>query len=110
MGSVQSEMPVSMTTKARTVKDLVNVAGSKRFPHIVNELCQDIDEYLFGIVPITRDTVRSLAYEAELILEVIDQVRFAEAHYFLEYLDRALHNWADDIEATNKLLGIPPEM
>lgn len=81
-------------------------------PQLIIDLVQDGAEELFSMKEageLTRDSIGAVAYSCDLIAEVIDTNRFFWAYGFLKRLKIALDEWAAEVEATNKLLGLPPE-
>jgi hypothetical protein len=98
-----------MTPKAEAVYNLT-MCHPKDFPPILIDFRDDVQTYLFNRPPdiITRDSVGSMAYHAECLLEVFNPRMHDQIHW-LKCMHKALEQWTADIEFTNILLGLPPE-
>jgi predicted unusual protein kinase regulating ubiquinone biosynthesis (AarF/ABC1/UbiB family) len=97
-----------MTTFEQKVKDICDEAYNKNLQQITIDLIQDNieGELLNSDEPVTRDAVGAAAYDTDILLEVFNP-KFDKDIDLLTRLKKALDEWSDDIENTNKILGIP---
>lgn len=101
-----------MTAIQQAVYDTAKEIYSMRNPpQILIDLVQEGVEELFSMRDanqLQRDSIGSVAYSADIILEVFDPERATEVE-FLTRLKVYLSAWVEEHEQANKLLGLPPE-
>lgn len=98
-----------MTTFEENVKSICDEVYKFNVQQITIDLVQDNIEELFGREEqIRRDDVGAASYDCGILLEVFNP-KFEKDIDVLTRLENALDEWANDIENTNKLLGIPKE-
>lgn len=97
-----------MTVIKDKVKGLCDEVYKKNYQQITIDLVQEEIEPLLIDETITRDSVGSAAYLCGILLEVFNP-KFEIDVSLLTILEKALSEWANDIEWTNQILGIPKE-
>lgn len=99
-----------MTTYEQNVKAICDECYHKNIQQILIDFIQeDIEDDLVNTnKPVTRDAVLAASYQAAILLEVYDKKVETDID-ILTRLISALDAWANDIEGTNILLGIPRE-
>ena len=98
-----------MTTFEQKVKEICDEVYKYNVQQITIDLVQDNIEELFGKEEqIRRDDVGAASYDCGILLEVFNP-KFENDIDILKRLEKALDEWAADIENTNIILGIPKE-
>lgn len=97
-----------MTTFEQKVKEICDEVYKKNFQQITIDLVQETEELINTDEPIRRDDVGAAAYDCDVLLEVFNP-SFEIDIDLLTRLTKALSDWANDIENTNKVLGVPKE-
>jgi hypothetical protein len=97
-----------MTTFEAITKQIAKEIYLNNFRQVTIDFVQERVEELFNPDdPLTSETVGAVAYEAEILLEAMNP-KFERDIDLLTRLQKALHNWSEDIRATNLTLGLPP--
>lgn len=96
-----------MTSFENRVKELCDEVYKKDFQQITIDLVQNAIEELLGENN-TRDRVGAACYEVDILLEAMNPVYKIDV-ILLTNLQSSLLDWENDIEGTNRILGIPIE-
>lgn len=98
-----------MTPAEQKLKTLLDQAHKTNLSQIVMDLVSEIEDALnFADVdePLLSDTVGALAYDTDIIIDVIDTERFNADFQLLTLLYKALSELQEEIRQRNILLGI----